>query len=186
MKFYNAPVYTEQDLEQIDEKDLHFPYTDEDAIYDGKRHQYILTRRYFEKRGHNLDVEIDGSDANKVVKFLNYLSMKVYNRVYLHSKTPREALNYIIAVRGINGFSKYEYRETFLEAMYLEGCYLLDNGDISKISGVDLDTMQNMSIDVIRRQDRDFDKESAGLLVKLGLSYYGRLRVNPVGKGEDW
>lgn len=186
MNFYTAPVYSDFELEQLDEKDIKFPYSDKEAIYDGKRHQYRLTREYFESRGHNLDVEIEGDDVNKVERFLNYLSLKVYNRVYLHSKTPREALNYVIAKRGIYGFSPYEYRETFLEAMYLEGCYLLDNGDISKISGVDLDTMQNMSIDVIRRQDRDFDKESAGLLVKLGLSYYGRLRVNPVGKGVEW
>ena len=186
MNFYQAPFYTEHDLEVLDEKDIHFPFSDDEATYDGKKHQYKLTRKYFEKRGHNLDVEIEGNDPTKVQRFLDYVSMKVYNRVYLHSKSPRELLNYIVANRGVYGFSKYEYRETFLEAMYLEGCYLLDNGDISKIAGVDLDTMQNMSIDVLRRQDRDFDKESAGLLVKLGLSYFGRYRFDPKGKGVEW
>ena len=78
----------------------------------------------------------------------------------------------------------YEYRQAFLEAMFIEGCYLLDNGDISAISGIDLDTMQNMSIDVIRNQDRDMHKSSIDALKELGLNYYGRYRFPIVGK--DW
>ena len=37
-----------------------------------------------------------------------------------------------------------------------QGVYLLINGDISQVSGVDLDTMQNMSIDVIKKSKIDF------------------------------
>lgn len=186
MKFYQAPTYSQFDLMQLDEKDIHFPYSDEEATYDGVKHQYKLTRKYFEKRGHNLEVEVEGTSPTRVDEFLDYLQIKVYNRIYLHSKSPRPMLNYIIARRGIRDYSMFEYRQTFLEAMYLEGCYLLENGDISKVSGVDLDTMQNMSIDVIRRQDRDFDKEAGGLLIQLGLNYYGRYKIQIQGMGVEW
>ena len=42
----------------------------------------------------------------------------------------------------------------------------LDNGDISSISGVDFDTMQNMSIDVMRNQERDFHKDAVEICLK--------------------
>ena len=68
--------------------------------------------------------------------------------------------------------------------MFMQGCYLLDNGDLSTVSGVDLDTMQNMSIDVIRNQERDMSKEAIGLLKPIGLNFYGRYCFIPQGK--DW
>ena len=68
--------------------------------------------------------------------------------------------------------------------MFIQGCYLLDNGDLSSVSGVDLDTMQNMSADVMRHQDRDMSKDAIGLLKQLGLNFYGRYYFVPQGK--DW
>jgi len=61
---------------------------------------------------------------------------------------------------------------------------LLDNGDLSQVSGVDLDTMQNMSEDVMRRQDRDFNRDAIRILLSLGLNYYGKYTFIP--QGTDW
>ena len=184
MNFYTAPCYTRTMLEQLDESEVHFPFTDEDAVYDGFNHQYRLTADYFYQRGRNLVAEIEGTDPEKVRHFLKYLQMKVYNYIYTHSKSTRPQLNYMIAKRGVRGYSPYQYRQAFLEAMYLEGCYLLDNGDLSQVSGVDLDTMQNMSEDVMRRQDRDFNRDAIRILLSLGLNYYGKYTFIP--QGTDW
>ena len=78
----------------------------------------------------------------------------------------------------------YKHNQSFLEAMFIEGCYLLDNGDISTVSGVDLDTMQNMSEDVMRNQNRDFHKDIKHLLSQLGLNFYGKYSFIP--QGNDW
>lgn len=174
MKIYKAPFYTKAQLEALDESQIHFPFSDNDATYYGLEHQYELTRAYFEERGRNLEVEIEGNDPDKVNNFLRYLRLKVYTYVYTHNKSTRQQLNYLIAQRSLRDYPKYEYRQTFLEAMFIEGCYLLDNGDLSNVSGVDLDTMQNMSGDVMRFQDRDFHKDCIGLLKQLGLNYYGK------------
>ena len=61
---------------------------------------------------------------------------------------------------------------------------MLDNGDISSVSGVDLDTMQNMSAEVVRRQERDFHRDAIGMLKAMGLRYSGRYSFIP--QGEDW
>lgn len=184
MKTYTAPIYTKTMLAELDESEVKFPFTDEDAVYDGLFHQYRLTPQYFYERGRNLQAEIQGSDPEKVEHFLKYLQMKVYNYIYTHSKSPRPILNYIVAKRGIKGYTPYEYRQSFLEAMYIEGCYLLDNGDISQVTGIDLDTMQNMSADVMRNQDRDMHKDCIRLLMELGLNYFGKYKIIPQGK--DW
>ena len=184
MEIYTAPYYTKYELQQLDESQIHFPFSDDDAKYNGLYHQYELTEGYFTERGRNLQVELDGTDPERVKHFLEFLRMKVYTHIYSHSKSNRNQLNYLIAKRGLHGYSKYEYRQAFLEAMYIEGCYLLDNGDISSIAGVDFDTMQNMSADVMRHQERDFHRDAVLSLMQLGLNYYGRYTFEPEGK--DW
>jgi hypothetical protein len=184
MNIYVAPVYTEQDIERLSVEEMHFPFTDNDAVYIGLDHQYELTSAYFQERGRNLEIEIEGHDPEKVKHFLKALRLKVYTWIYTHNKSTRQQLNYLIAVRSLRGFDKYAYRQAFLEAMFLEGCYLLDNGDLSGIAGVDLDTMQNMSADVMRFQDRDMHRDCIRLLQTLGLNYYGKYTFIP--QGRDW
>ena len=184
MEFFNAPFYTKEQLALLDERDIHFPFSDDDATYVGLEHQYELTSKYFEERGRNLQIEISGNNADKVQLFLTALRRKFYARIYTTNKSTRQQINYLIAKRGISGYTPYEYRQAFLEAMFIEGEYLLDNGDISSISGVDFDTMQNMSIDVMRNQERDFHKDAVDMLKTLGLRYFGRYKFIPEGK--DW
>lgn len=184
MKIYQAPYYTKTQLELKDEKDIHFPFNDDDAIYRGLEHQYELTSKYFEERGRNLQLEVDGSSPDKVKQFLTALRIKCYTYIYTHNKSTRNQLNFMIAKRGLRGYSPYEYRQAFLEAMFIQGCYLLDNGDISNTTGIDLDTMQNMSQDVMRRQERDYHKDFIGIMKQLGLNYYGNYTFIP--QGNDW
>ena len=176
--------YTEEQLEQLDEKEVKFPFSDKDATYIGLDHQYELTSKYFQERGRNLEVEISGNQPDKVKLFLTTLRRKFYSRIYNTNKSTRRQINYMIAKRGIHGYTPYEYRQAFLEAMFIEGEYLLDNGDISSIAGVDFDTMQNMSVDVMRNQERDFHKDAVEMLKTLGLRFYGRYSFIP--QGEDW
>lgn len=184
MKKYQAPFYTQSELEELEEKEVHFPFSDDDANYVGFDHQYELTEKYFTERGRNLQAELDGDDPERAKHFLTALRLKVYQYIYNHNKSTRKQLNYMIAKRGLRGYSPYEYRQAFLEAMFIEGCYLLDNGDISSVSGVDLETMQNMSADVMRNQNRDFHPDCIRALTTLGLNYYGKYNFMP--QGEDW
>jgi hypothetical protein len=184
MQTYKAPFYTQEQLELLDEKEIHFPFSDNDATYIGLDHQYELTSKYFQERGRNLEIEISGTNPDKVKHFLSALRRKFYSRIYNTNKSTRQQINYMIAKRGIHGYTPFEYRQAFLEAMFIEGEYLLDNGDISSIAGVDFDTMQNMSADVMRNQERDFHKDAVEMLKTLGLRYFGKYRFIPQGK--DW
>ena len=184
MNIYQAPFYTKEQLALLDEKEIKFPFSDDDAIYVGIDHQYELTSKYFQERGRNLEIEISGNQPDKVKLFLTTLRRKFYSRIYNTNKSTRQQINYMIAKRGIHGYTPYQYRQAFLEAMFIEGEYLLDNGDISSIAGVDFDTMQNMSADVMRNQERDFHKDALDMLKTLGLRFYGKYNFIP--QGEDW
>lgn len=184
MNFYTAPYYTEEQLEELDESQLHFPFSDKDATYVGKDHQYELTSAYFEERGRNLQTEISGNEPDKVKNFLAYLRRKFYTKIYNTNKSSKKQLDYLIAKRGLYGYSLYEYRQAFLNAMFIQGEYLLDNGDVSSITGIDFSTMQNMSADVMRNQERDFHRDAIQMLKTLGLRFYGRYSFIP--QGEDW
>ncbi len=184
MAIYEAPFYTKEQIALLGEENLHYPYSSDDAKYVGLDHQYELTSKYFQERGRNLEIEIQGNQPDKVKLWLSALRLKFYTKIYNTNKSTRRQLNFIIAKRGIHGYTPFEYRQSFLEAMFIEGEYLLDNGDISSVAGVDLDTMQNMSGDVIRNQERDFHKDAIDMLKTLGLRYYGRYNFIP--QGEDW
>lgn len=184
MMTYQAPFYTREQLDLLDEREIKFPFSDDDATYVGKDHQYELTSKYFQERGRNLETEISGNNPDRVKVFLSALRRKFYSRIYNTNKSTRQQINYMIAKRGICGYTPYEYRQAFLEAMFIEGEYLLDNGDISSIAGVDFDTMQNMSVDVMRNQERDFHKDAVEMLKTLGLRYFGKYKFIPQGK--DW
>lgn len=184
MNTFQAPFYSKAQLEELNENEIKFPFSDDDATYIGLDHQYELTSKYFQERGRNLEVEITGTAPDKVKLFLTALRRKFYTRIYNTNKSTRQQINYMIAKRGIRGYTPYEYRQAFLEAMFIEGEYLLDNGDISSIAGVDFDTMQNMSADVMRNQERDFHKDAVDMLKTLGLRYFGKYNFIPQGK--DW
>ena len=184
MSKFVPQYYTEEQIELLGEDKITYPFNDKDATYIPTDNQYELTSKYFQERGRNLEAEITGTQPDKVKKFLTDLRRKFYTKIYNTNKSTRRQLNFIIAKRGIHGYTPYEYRQAFLEAMFIEGEYLLDNGDLSGLAGVDFDTMQNMSVDVMRNQERDFHKDALDMLKTLGLRYYGKYRIIP--QGEDW
>ena len=186
---FTPPVYTREQIRTLGNQ-ITFPFSDEDAVYDPFLHQYRLTREYFEERGHNLEIELEGSNPKRVENFLRQLQLKIYTKIYSWNKSTRDQMNFLIAKRGLQGgippFDMMSYRQSFLDMMFLQGEYLLANGDISMVTGVDLDTMQNMSADVIRNQQRDMHPDAVHMMTQLGLNFRGRYRFPVNGKGKEW
>ena len=183
---FTAPIYTQAQLALLNPNEIQYPYSDEYMVYDELKHQYRLTRKAFEERGINLQSKLTGNNPDKINNFLHGLQIKVYAHIYNSCKSTKNQIDYLIAKRGLRTMDMAEYRDTFKEMMLLEGEYLIANGDISFVSGVDLDTMQNMSADVIRNQQRDWNTDALNLCNMLGLHYVKRYDFYPQGKGENW
>jgi hypothetical protein len=185
---FQAIFYTESQIEQLEENEMQFPYSDKYATYIGKDHQYEPTQALFNERGIDIKKELESSNSGIDVKrFLAYVRFKFYIYVYSHNKSTRPVMNYIIAKRGIRAYSSmYEYRNNILDAMVYLGEYLLDNGDLSKISGVDLDSMTALPIEQLRNEDRDYPARFRDIMSPLGLNYYGSYKIIPNGLGKEW
>ena len=181
-----APSFTQAQLSLLQPNEIPYPYSDEYMVYDGMKHQYRATRALFEEHGVDLQAELPGNNPEKINNFLHELQLKAYLKFYNSGKSTRNQINYLIAKRGLRTMEMDEYRETIKELMYVEGCYLIANGDISAVSGVDLDTMQNVSADVIRNQNRDWHKDALDLMKMLGLCYAKRYDFYPQGKDINW
>ena len=113
------------------------PYSNNEMIYNTKTHRYILNQ------GHVLtDMNIDLSTAlntsdsadvaNAAEKFLDRVSMLIYSWIYsvnpFRFRTERElALN-------------ENYRPIIRDAMKEQVLYILNNGDLSAVSGVNVDS----------------------------------------------
>lgn len=182
---FSAPIYTQEQIRQLGNQ-ITYPYSDEYMVYDELKHQYRLTRKAFEERGINLQAKLTGNNPDKINNFLHGLQVKVYTHIYDSCKSTKNQIDFLIAKRGLRTMDMAEYRDQFKEMMLLEGEYLLENGDITFTSGVDLDTMQNMSVDVIRNQKRDWNTDALGLCNMLGLHYVKRYDFFPQGKGVNW
>ncbi len=54
-KLYQAPFYTVEELERLEEQEIHFPYRDRYMEYDSLKRQYIATEALLLKN--NIDIE---------------------------------------------------------------------------------------------------------------------------------
>lgn len=187
-KAFQAITYTQTQIEELSEEEMVYPYSDKYATYVGKYHQYEPTEALFNERGINIKRELEQkANGTSVKEFLSYVRFKFYLYVYSHNKSPRHVMNFIIAKRGIRTYpSMFEYRGYILDAMVYLGQYLLDNGDITQISGIDLDSNTALSIDELRNEDRDYPARFRDLMSTLGLCYYGQYKIISNGLGTEW
>ena len=81
MKKICRSVLYGNNVRRIEENEIKYPFSDKDATYIGEFHQYELTDKYFQERGRNLEIEIDGNDAEKsktLLTVFTHKSLSVY------------------------------------------------------------------------------------------------------------
>ena len=187
MRFYTPNYYDEAQIDMMDISDFVFPFNDDYMDYDGRTHHYILKEKALDVVDSNWKKRLTDKSPNGVRNLLIATSIKFYNYAYQHSRSNNNQINYLIAKRGLKSYpNMFEYREAIKNAMVDLAFYLLDNGDLSRISGVDLESMTSMSIDTIRYEERDYPQRFRQTMSDLGLAYYGRYTFIPRGVGEEW
>lgn len=187
MTFYTPNYYTESQILEMDLKDFVFPFNDDYMNYDGRTHHYILTEKALDVVDSNWKTRYNDKSPNAVRNLLMATSLKFYTYAYQHSRSNNNQINYLIAKRGLKSYpNMFEYREAIKNAMVDLAFYLIDNGDLSRISGVDFESMTSLSIDTIRYEERDYPNRFRQTMLDLGLAYYGRYKFIPSGIGKDW
>lgn len=188
-KTFKAIKYTDAQLENLEVEDLVFPYSDSELEYDGLTHTYVPTIKAFNKRGCNIVEELKERGISDVGSFMKQVSFKFYLYAFKKGAINGELkIKYIVAKLGVprNYGNMYEYRNALISAMVYLGEYLAVNGDLSQISGVDLN--ENISVDIrtLRFEERDYPNGFKQLMASLGLCYVGTLNFIVKGVGIDW
>lgn len=175
-KSFKAPFYTEEQIEEMDEKDMSFPYSNKYLRYDGVKRQYIPTEALLLKHGINLAefISSTGDDPQaRMNEELEYISDQVYGCCNRNSGSNIETLKCLVA-KGIKlGISPYRFRLAFEEILWKQARFYVNNDDVTKTTGIDIEQKQWLNKGVLINEDRNIDPKVKIMLMDLGLCWVG-------------
>lgn len=175
-KFYKAPFYSEEQIEEMYEKDMVFPFSSKYMEYDSVKRQYIPTEALLLKHGINLNefLASTGEDTPvNVQRELEYISDQIYNYINKNSGSSSETLKWIIAKGVRRGMSPFRFRVLFEEILWKQARYYVDNDDPTKSTGIDMEQKQWLNKGVLINEDRNIDPKTKAMLMDLGLAWAG-------------
>lgn len=185
-KIFEPKLYTEEELELLEEKELHFPFSTKYMKYDPIKRQYIPTEELLLKYGIKMSRYV--SSPNEVNNELEYISDQVYTYINKNSGSNIETLKCIVAKGIRKGMSAYRFRLAFQEILKNQAIFYLNNGDPSKLTGVDFEQKNGLSKDMLLHEDRQIAPNVKIALMDLGLTWAGSYD-NWIGHlviSEDW
>lgn len=172
LKLYQAPFYTVEELERLEEQEIHFPYSCKYMKYDSLKRQYIPTETLLLKN--NIDIEESLQwKGGSIEQELEHISDQIYTYINKRSGSNMETLKYKIA-RGIRrGMSPFRFRHAFQEILTKQARFYADNDDITMHSGIDIVGKQWINKGVLINEDRNISPVVKTMLFDLGLSWQG-------------
>ncbi len=136
-KLYQAPFYTVEELERLEEQEIHFPYSDRYMEYDSLKRQYIATEALLLKN--NIDIEESLQwKGGSIEQELEHISDQIYTYINKRSGSNIETLKYKIAKGLHRGMSPFRFRHAFQEILTKQARFYADNDDITMHSGIDI------------------------------------------------
>ncbi len=84
--------------------------------------------------------------------------------------------------------SPFRFRTTFEEILWKQAKYYINNDDLSKSSGVDVEQKQWLNKGVLVNENRNIDPRVKVMLMDLGLSWVGSYDKQFCGlvQKQDW
>ncbi len=175
-KIYEAPFYTEQQVEEMEEKDMLFPYSTKYMKYDGLKRQYIPTLELLRKHGVDIEEFLEATDSNSALSIQNeleYISDQIYNFIDKSSGSNLETLKFLVA-KGIKlGIAPFRFRAMFEEILWKQARFYVANDDVTKSTGLDIEQKQWINKGVLNNENRHIDPKVKTMLLDLGLTWTG-------------
>ncbi len=175
-KLYKAPFYTQEQIEEMEENQITFPYSDKYLRYDSVKRQYIPTEALLLKHGVNLAEVITstGQDAQaNMNEELEYISDQIYACCNRNSGSNIETIKWLIAKGVRRGISPYRFRLLFEEILWKQAKFYANNDDPTKTTGIDVEQKQWLNKGVLINEDRNIDPKVKVMLIDLGLCWVG-------------
>lgn len=190
-KIFKAQVYTQSEIEELEECDMEFPFSSRYMVYDGVKRQYIPTEELLIKHGVDLADFLQSTNnysPAKINEELEYISDQIYTFIGKISGSSIETLKCIIAKGIRRGITPFRFRVMFEEILWKQARFYVNNDDLTKSTGVDLDQKQWISKGVLNFEDRQIDPQVKVMLMDLGLCWIGSFDEQFAGlvNKQDW
>lgn len=190
-KLFEAPFYTAENLDVMDEQELIFPYSDIYMKYDSIKRKYIPTEELLIKHGIDIGAFLASTGENtpqNVNNELEYISDQIYTYCDKNSGSNIDTLKWIIAKGMKLGMKPYRFRLLFQEILWKQARFYVNNDDPSKSIGLDIEQKQYLGKGVLYNEDRHIDPKVKVLLMDLGLVWTGSYDRQFRGYvlGDDW
>lgn len=190
-KIFTAPYYTEEQIEEMEESEMAFPYSSKYMRYDSIKRQYIPTEALLLKHGIDIHgfLAATGEDTPiNVENELEFISDQIYALISKNSGSSAQTLKWIIA-KGIRlGMSHYRFRLAFEEILWKQARFYVNNDDPTKATGLDMEQKQWLNKGVLFIEDRQIDPKIKTALIDLGLMWNGSYdsQFQYAVAREDW
>lgn len=175
-KLFKAPYYTEEQIWQMDEKDMTFPFSSKYLRYDSLKRQYIPTEELLIKHGISINeflISAGDDTPTNVNNELEYISDQIYNCINKNSGSSVETLKWLVAKSIKRGMSQFRFRMLFEEILWKQARFYVNNDDPTKSTGVDIEQKQWLNKGVLINEDRNIDPKVRTMLRDLGLMWTG-------------
>ena len=190
-KIYKAPIYTESQIFEMEEKDMQFPFSSKYMEYDSVKRQYIPTEALLLKHGVDIHAFLRSTDRDTPTELQNeleYISDQIYTFINKNSGSNIETLKCIVAKGIRKGISSFRFRVMFEEILWKQARFYVDNDDLTKSTGVDMEQKQWLNKGVLNYEDRHIDPKIKIMLMDLGLCWVGSYdnQFEGLVNRQDW
>ena len=134
MTTFEAPYYTQTQIEEMELHEMSFPYNDDYMKYVGIDHQYELKETALNELDNTWKTKLTDKSPNGVKNFLTLVRKKFYSYAYTHSKSSNLQINYLIAKRGIRLYpNMYEYRHQIKDSTIVDFPIVITHKDLNNV-----------------------------------------------------
>lgn len=190
-KMFKAPFYTEDQIREMAEENMQFPFSNIYMKYDETKRQYMPTEELLLKHGVNVSDFLLSTGENTPTNInneLEYISDQIYTYINKNSGSSMDTLKCIIAKGIRRGMSPYRFWLAFSEILWKQARFYFSNDDPTKSMGIDIEQKQWLNKGVLYNEDRNIDPQVKTMLMDLGLVWAGSYdaQLSGIVARQDW
>lgn len=150
---------------------ISYPVSTQYMTYNPLTHRYYLTIEALDE--HSIDYEAYSDALNKAQDFINEVTNDLYGLMLDVAPFNFQYNTYLVASSRSYHFDRYTARKMFEEALIAQARYKMDNLDVRRINGVDIENNNQIYHKVLRKEHRHISPIAIEKLKGLGLLFNG-------------
>ncbi len=150
---------------------ISYPVSTQYMTYNPLTHRYYLTVEALEV--HNINYEDFSEAVNKAQDFIEEVTNDLYGLMLDVAPFNFRYNSFLVASGRSLHFDRYTARKMFEDALVAQARYKLDNLDVRRVNGVDIENNNQIYHKVLRKEHRHISPIAIEKMKGLGLLFNG-------------